>query len=232
VSGVTIEDQRRAVPNQGIRRSALNGLVFGFVSTVVVGLVVGLSVVLQTYLNGLSGFRPSIVLSDVPSVVLNIELPTGILVGLSAGLMVELLNGGLASLRHYVLRFLLWRSGSMSWNYPRFLDTAYEQILLRKVGGGYIFLHRLLLDYFANLENGTSSAAESRQESPSSDTKPSKSAEPTGADEHSVVPTAPLAPPLLLSEGSRLLPCGHEQRTPNARFCSICGAPIQSSSLE
>ena len=157
VSGVTIEDQRRAVPNQGIRRSALNGLVFGFVSTVVVGLVVGLSVVLQTYLNGLAGYGPSIVLSDVPSAVLNIELPTGILVGLSAGLMVGLLNGGLASLRHYVLRFLLWRSGSMPWNYPRFLDTAYDQILLRKVGGGYIFLHRLLLDYFADLETGSDS---------------------------------------------------------------------------
>jgi len=33
-----------------------------------------------------------------------------------------------------------------------FLDEAAERLLLRKVGGGYIFVHRLLLDYFASLE--------------------------------------------------------------------------------
>jgi len=60
-----------------------------------------------------------------------------------------LLTGGLAYLRHYILRFLLWRAGAMPWNYPRFLDYAAEHILLRKVGGGYIFVHRLLLEYFA-----------------------------------------------------------------------------------
>jgi hypothetical protein len=31
------------------------------------------------------------------------------------------------------------------------LDFATERILLRKVGGGYIFVHRLLLDYFSSL---------------------------------------------------------------------------------
>jgi hypothetical protein len=33
-----------------------------------------------------------------------------------------------------------------------FLDEAAERLLLRKVGGGYIFVHRLLLEYFASLE--------------------------------------------------------------------------------
>ncbi len=61
------------------------------------------------------------------------------------------LNGGLSCLRHSVLRLLLWRAGSIPWNYPRFLDFAAEHILLRKVGGGYIFVHRLLLEYFASL---------------------------------------------------------------------------------
>jgi DNA polymerase III delta prime subunit len=32
------------------------------------------------------------------------------------------------------------------------LDEATERVLLRKVGGSYIFVHRLLLDYFADLE--------------------------------------------------------------------------------
>jgi hypothetical protein len=38
------------------------------------------------------------------------------------------------------------------WRYSRFLDYAAERILLRKVGGGYIFVHRLLLEYFASLD--------------------------------------------------------------------------------
>jgi hypothetical protein len=74
------------------------------------------------------------------------------LIALSVGLLAGLLNGGLAALRHGVLRFLLWRAGAIPWNYPGFLDSAAECILLRKVGGGYIFVHRLLLEYFASLE--------------------------------------------------------------------------------
>jgi hypothetical protein len=66
--------------------------------------------------------------------------------------VVGLLYGGLASFRHYVLRFLLWRAGSVPWRYVPFLDYAAECILLRKVGGGYIFIHRLLLEYFASLD--------------------------------------------------------------------------------
>jgi hypothetical protein len=46
---------------------------------------------------------------------------------------------------------LLWRNGSIPRNYARFLDYAAERILLRKAGGGYIFIHRLLLDYFSSL---------------------------------------------------------------------------------
>jgi hypothetical protein len=43
-------------------------------------------------------------------------------------------------------------NGHAPLNYIRFLDYAAERILLRKVGGGYIFVHRMLLDYFASLE--------------------------------------------------------------------------------
>ena len=32
--------------------------------------------------------------------------------------------------------------------YP-FLDYAAERLFLRKVGSGYLFVHRLLLEYFA-----------------------------------------------------------------------------------
>jgi hypothetical protein len=67
------------------------------------------------------------------------------------GLLAALLSGGLASLRHAILRLLLWRSSALPLKAPHFLDYAAERILLRKVGGGYIFLHPLLLNYFATL---------------------------------------------------------------------------------
>jgi hypothetical protein len=40
----------------------------------------------------------------------------------------------------------------MPLNYARFLDYAAKRVLLRKVGGGYIFVHRLLLEHFAALD--------------------------------------------------------------------------------
>ena len=51
-----------------------------------------------------------------------------------------------------VMLFLLWQAGVAPSNYPHFLDYAAEHILLRKVGGGYMFVHQLLLDYFASLD--------------------------------------------------------------------------------
>jgi hypothetical protein len=47
---------------------------------------------------------------------------------------------------------MLRLNGSAPLNYVRFLDCAAGRIFLRKVGGGYIFVHRLLLEYFASLE--------------------------------------------------------------------------------
>ena len=40
----------------------------------------------------------------------------------------------------------------------RVLESATDRILLQRVGGGYIFQHRLLQDYFANSKNKLISA--------------------------------------------------------------------------
>ena len=37
----------------------------------------------------------------------------------------------------------------MPLNYVRFLEYATERIFLRRVGGGYIFIHRLVQEHFA-----------------------------------------------------------------------------------
>src|SRR5712692_2787611 len=77
-------------------------------------------------------------------------LPFGPLIGLLVGLLIGLSFGGNAYLRHYLLRYLLWQSGTMPWHYIRFLEEASQRILFLKIGGGYLFIHPLFLDYFAS----------------------------------------------------------------------------------
>src|SRR5205823_4165381 len=85
------------------------------------------------------------------------ELSAGLIVGITGGLLAGLLSGWLPWLQHYFLRLLLWRVGSIPWDYPRFLNEAADRILLTKVGGGYSFIHPLFLDYFASLDSATPS---------------------------------------------------------------------------
>jgi GTPase SAR1 family protein len=127
----------RSVPNQGVHRSARNALVvgmcFGIVSGLGIGLVTGLGVAL---LGGLG-------------VGLYWGLKAGLIAGLTLGLGTGMWNGGEAYLKYLVLRLWLSRNGSTPLNYVEFLDYAAKRILLRKVGGGCAFLHRMLLEYFA-----------------------------------------------------------------------------------
>jgi DNA polymerase III delta prime subunit len=74
------------------------------------------------------------------------HLTFGMFVGLFMGL-----GGVLIVLRHGVLRLVLWISTLAPLKCTPFLDYAAERLFLRKVGSGYIFLHRMLLEYFATL---------------------------------------------------------------------------------
>lgn len=70
--------------------------------------------------------------------------------GAFAGLLFGIFSpAGLACFQHFVLRLVLWCNGFAPWNYARFLDYCTQLIFLQKVGGGYIFIHRLLLEHFA-----------------------------------------------------------------------------------
>lgn len=77
--------------------------------------------------------------------------------GLVIGSIVFLSFGGSAVLKHYALRLILWLTGATP-SLPQFipfLDHCAKLILLKKVGGGYIFIHRTLLEYFAGLPSQT-----------------------------------------------------------------------------
>jgi hypothetical protein len=144
-----LDEHIRLRTNQGIWRSAGNGLAYGVVGGLTVGLVGGLVIGLATVLaNALVGQ-----LANALAFGLFFGL-IGLIVGLGVGLLGGLGVGGLgAFLRHFTLRFWLWRADSFPWNLVPFLDEAAERLLLRKVGGGYIFVHRLLLEYFASLDS-------------------------------------------------------------------------------
>ncbi len=67
------------------------------------------------------------------------------------GLIVGLNRGGAAVIKHYALRLILWLNDYTPLKFVNFLDHCARLILLRKVGGGCIFIHRMLLEYFAEL---------------------------------------------------------------------------------
>ncbi len=70
-------------------------------------------------------------------------------VGVFVILIVGFFFGGKACIQHLFLRLTLWRSGTIPWNFARFLNYCVERRLLLRVGGRYRFLHRELLDHFA-----------------------------------------------------------------------------------
>jgi hypothetical protein len=130
----------RVSPNEGMRRSAWHALGFGLAGALAYGLVaLGFALLLRSLFDLALG---------------GITVLFGVLVlGVIGGLRTGLYNGGYACLQHVGLRALLWRNDCMPR--PRstvpFLDDAAERMVLRKVGGGYIFVHRLLQDYYAGL---------------------------------------------------------------------------------
>jgi hypothetical protein len=134
-SGVLHEQIRR--PNEGVRRLARNALLVGLLTAMVSGLSIGFVIGLCTRI--LIGWLVGVALG----------FWSGTFVGLLFGLMVALEAGGDMCFYHVFFRFWLVVHGSMPSRYVRFLDYAADRILLRRVGGGYIFIHRMLMEWFA-----------------------------------------------------------------------------------
>jgi len=147
-----IEDQDRQSFNQGVHRSALNSTIIGLLSGGIIGGIGFLGYWLSYGLNeGLSkGLNYG--LSDGLSKGLGPALGAVWLFAIGGGLFGWAISGGWAVLRHVILRWLLSRRQVFPWNAQVFLNDATARILLRRDGGGYSFIHRLLLEYFANLD--------------------------------------------------------------------------------
>jgi transcriptional regulator with XRE-family HTH domain len=148
-----IEDQDRQRLNQGVRRSALNSTRVGLLSGVLIGGLGFLGYGLSYWLNEALSKGPDSGLCDGVVYALGAVW----LFALGGSLFGWAISGGWAVLQHFVLRWSLHRKHVFPWDTQGFLNDATARILLQRVGGGYSFIHRLLLEYFANLDDDSMS---------------------------------------------------------------------------
>ncbi len=143
------EVEGRSLPNQGIWRSLRNAITLSLLGGVLSGgLSTGIWWLHAQYPDALWWINYGNPQQPLDGVAF------GALVGAMVGAINWLVGGGnsgLAFLQHTILRLILWKNRYAPWNYARFLDYATTLIFVQKVGGGYIFIHRLLLEHFAQL---------------------------------------------------------------------------------
>ncbi|NER26848.1 MAG: NACHT domain-containing protein [Symploca sp. SIO1C4] len=112
----------KTIPNQGIWQSLKNSIFFALIGFILLAAIANRVTIWSIFFLG----------------------TFGLIFGFAAG-------GGEACVKHLSLRLILYFNKYIPWNYARFLDYATERIFLQKVGGGYIFIHRLLLEHFASM---------------------------------------------------------------------------------
>ncbi|HEY9909909.1 MAG TPA: hypothetical protein V6D18_20135, partial [Thermosynechococcaceae cyanobacterium] len=142
VVGLQQELKNLSKPNQGIWNS------FSFAL---------FSVVLSSPLGFVSALTPHLVKAftegkSVETLMLGSIKPisSALVFGIFWGLLFSLfLCGGLAFIQHFCLRFILACNHSAPWDYVSFLNYCCERRLLQPVGGRYRFLHKELLEHFA-----------------------------------------------------------------------------------
>jgi hypothetical protein len=121
-------ERTKSSPNEGIRLSGRNSLAAFLVTWSLFGLI----------LASIVGLTREKIVSALNSTLI-------------VGLIVALNRGGSAVIKHYALRLILWLNRYTPFNFIKFLDQCAKLIFLEKIGGGYIFIHRMLLEYFADL---------------------------------------------------------------------------------
>ena len=132
---------RRLIPNEGVFRSvrmgSLLGLGFGVIGFLFSAIITAIFFWLKgreaLYNNLMGAMPPLLTVSAFPAAI---------------GAM---LGGFDVPVKHFVLRALLTMGEQIPWRFRHFLDVCSSQLMLRRVGGGYIFVHRYLLEHFARI---------------------------------------------------------------------------------
>jgi hypothetical protein len=146
VGGATgVDVERRLVPNQGIHQSAVNVAIFAALGTLIIGVPYGL----------LNLSIAALVTANLPTSGDWLKLGVG--AGAAFGLLAGLLPGA-ACIQHFILRLVLWVSGTLPLRYVKFLNFATRRRLLQRVGGRYRFIHVLLRDYLGDAAQARTAA--------------------------------------------------------------------------
>jgi len=132
--------ETKSIPNQGVQLSLRNAIIGGLGTATVLGLILGISLEALTTARGNLAYAMTGGI-DTALILVLFFAP----IGLAS-------YGGFDVLQHYVLRLILFIQGKTARNYAHFLDYAVDCIFLQRVGGGYRFIHRLLLEHFANMD--------------------------------------------------------------------------------
>lgn len=125
----TIRESR--VPNEGFRHALASGIlaplvIYGF----------------YQILNGIFDAAERLLGSTRSTLDFQFLVPIGVWA-------ISLLFGLSMVFNHIVLRVLLYREGSVPLRFDKLLYHARDRRLMRQVGGGFIFIHRYVLEYFA-----------------------------------------------------------------------------------
>jgi DNA polymerase III delta prime subunit len=133
--------QQTTRPNEGTWRSLENALRFAYVGGIVLVLCV------FVFQEKIHAFLPSLGFNSttIPSFINTFVIYTSCIF---AGLFLVLTQAGTAFIQHFSLRIVLAKNG-LPWYFARFLNYCVERRLLLRVGGSYRFLHRELLEHFA-----------------------------------------------------------------------------------
>jgi len=121
-------------PNEGILKSILNSLIYSFLGIIVTFVFGGLPI----FISG-DGINKN-------------SIQAAMLLSGFIGNFIFLLSSGYY-IQHFISRLVLYLNKLMPWNYASFLDWASERLFLQKVGGAYIFIHRMLQEHFANMKS-------------------------------------------------------------------------------
>ncbi len=125
---------------QGIRSSLKNGILVGLIVAIFNTLVFALYALIHMMED-----------STRRTLFSSFDVRTAFYWGICSGIILFLFFGGYTVIQHLILRLILYKERKTPLNLKMFLDHCVDLIFLRRVGGGYIFVHRLLMEHFAEL---------------------------------------------------------------------------------
>jgi F0F1-type ATP synthase assembly protein I len=134
ISGLKGEIEEKSIPNQGIWNSVKNMFFLTIIFTLITFFIV---IWIKPFL---IPFLRTEEITLIERIILLLTAFLGFL-----------LSGGEACIKHFSLRLVLWFDGCIPWNYASFLGYAVNRRIIQQVGGRYRFVHRLLLEHFANM---------------------------------------------------------------------------------